>query len=138
MPEIYPEGVSKPVNFLTVEDAPSFYLRYSKPLMQLQTKISSSKVTLQSHPKLRGIWPPEPGGGYAPSLVIPLGGVDVLERVFYYAPVGHAKANVSLKTVYQGHYHTRDLLIDDAGFAERLASFLRDKVGRTIADLGTL
>ena len=106
--------------------------------MQLQTKVGSAKVALQSHPKLRGIWPPEPGGAYAPGSVVPIGGEDVLERVFYYAPVSHARANISLKTVYQGHYHTRDLLIDDADFAERLASFLRDKVGRTIAELGTL
>jgi hypothetical protein len=45
---------------------------------------------------------------------------------------------VSLKTVQKGQYHTRDLLIDDADFAQRLALFLRDKVGRTIADLGML
>jgi hypothetical protein len=106
--------------------------------MQLQTKVSANKVALQSHPKLSGIWPPEPGGAYAPGAVIPLGGVDVLERVFYYAPVGHAQANVSLKTVYQGHSHTRDLLLDDSDFAARLAAFLRDNVGRTIAEIGTL
>jgi hypothetical protein len=106
--------------------------------MQLQSKVAPVKVALQYHPKLRDIWPPEPGGGFARGTVFPINGADILERVFYYAPVGHAKADVSLKTIYQGHYHTRDLLIDDADFAQRLAAFLRDKVGRTIADLGML
>jgi hypothetical protein len=106
--------------------------------MQLRTKVAPPKVALQCHPKLRGIWPPDPGGAFARGSTIPIDGSDVLEQVFYYAPVGHAKANVSLKTVQKGQYHTRDLLIDDADFAQRLALFLRDKVGRTIADLGML
>jgi hypothetical protein len=106
--------------------------------MQLQTKVERAKVALQYHPKLRNIWPPDPGGAFAPGTTIPIDGSDVLERVFYYAPVGQAKANLSLKTVYQRQYHTRDLLIDDANFAERLASFLREQVGRTISDLGKL
>ena len=84
------------------------------------------------------IWPPEPGGAFAPGTVFPIAGSDVLERVFYYAPVGQARANVSLKTIYNGQYHTRDLLIDDSNLAERLASFLREQVGRTIADIGKL
>ena len=104
--------------------------------MRLETKVERTKVALQYHPKLRDIWPPEPGGAFAPGAAFPIDGSDVLERVFYYAPVGQAKANVSLKTVYSGQYHTRDLLINDANFAERLASFLREQVGRTIADLG--
>jgi len=106
--------------------------------MQLQTKVERAKVALQYHPKLRNIWPPDPGGAFAPGAAIPIDGSDVLERVFYYAPVAQAKANVSLKTVYKGQYHTRDLLIDDANFAERLALYLREQVGRTIADLGKL
>jgi hypothetical protein len=106
--------------------------------MQLQTKVERAKVALQYHPKLRDVWPPEPGGAFAPGASFPIDGSDVLERVFFYAPVRQAKANVSLKTVYKGQYHTRDLLIDDANFAERLASFLREQVGRTIADIGKL
>jgi len=107
--------------------------------MQLQTKVGSNKkIALLYHPKLRGMWPPEPGGAFTAGSASPIGGADVLESVFYYAPVGHAKANVSLKTIYQGQYHTRDLLIDDSDFAERLASFLRDKAGQTVADLGNL
>ena len=106
--------------------------------MHLQAKVEQAKVALQYHPKLRGFWPPEPGGAFAPGAEFPIDGADVLERVFFYAPVGQAKANVSMKTVYKGQYHTRDLLIDDANFAERLASFLREQVGRTIADIGKL
>ena len=123
---------------LDAEDAPSFYLRYSKPSMPVHAKVGPPKVPLQYHPKLRDIWPPNPGGFFGPGFTIPIDGSDVLEQVFYYAPVGHAKADVSLKTVHEGHQHTRDLLIDDANFAQRLASFLREKVGRRVADLGML
>jgi len=106
--------------------------------MELKAKHAVAKVALESHPKLRGVWPPEPGGAYARGASFPIDGSDVLEHVFYYAPVGHAKANVSLKTSYEGRYQARDLLLDDAYFAERLASFLRGKVGRKIADIGRL
>jgi hypothetical protein len=123
---------------LGVADAPSFHLRYSKSSMQLQAKIKNAKVALQYHPKLQSSWPPQPGGAFAPGTAFPLDGSDVLERVFYYAPVGHAKANVSLKTAYRGRHHTRDLLIDDPDFAQRLASTLREGVGQTIADIGKL
>jgi hypothetical protein len=118
-------------------DAPSFYLRYSKPSVQVRGKFDE-KVALRDHPKVRDMWPPGPGGAYGRGVTIPIDDSDVLEQVFYYAPVGQAKADVSLKTLHQGHYHTRDLFIDDAGFAQRLALFLRDKVGRRIADLGAL
>jgi hypothetical protein len=137
VPETYSEGVSKaPV--LDVEDAPSFHFRYSNSSMHLQTKLARAKVALQYHPKLRDLWPPEPGGTFAPGAAFPIDLSDVLEQVFYYAPVGQAKANVSLKTLYKGQYHTRDLLIDEVNFAERLAAFLREKTGRTIADVGKL
>jgi hypothetical protein len=105
--------------------------------MQSPAKFGT-KVALRFHPKLREIWPPEPGGHFGRGSTIPLDGSDVLQQVFYYAPVGHAKANVSMKTLHQHQYHTRDLLIDDVDFAQRLASFLRAKVGQKIADLGTL
>lgn len=105
--------------------------------MQLQAKAEHANVALRYHPKLSTFWPPQPGGVFGSDTVFPTDGSDILERVFYYAPVGDAKANVSMKTVYKGQYHTRDLLIDDANFAERLVSFLREQVGRTIADIGT-
>jgi hypothetical protein len=95
-------------------------------------------VELRLHPKLRDVWPPEPGGAFGPGTEFPLGGQDVLEQVFYYAPVADTKANVSLKTFYKGQYHTRDLLLRDVDFAEKLASRLRTEIGRTIADLGQI
>ncbi len=99
---------------------------------------SKPRVQLRLHPRLRGLWPPEPGGGFAPGAEFPIGGEDVLEHVFYYAPVGQAKADVSLKTSYKGHHHTRDLLLDDPDFAQSLTSRLRKETGRTIAELGEL
>jgi len=107
--------------------------------MHLRSQTASSpRVPLRLHPKLREIWPPDPGGAFGPGTEFPLQGQDVLKQVFYYAPVSHAKANLSLKTFYKGNYHTRDLLLDDADFAQRLASRLRHEIGRTIADLGQL
>lgn len=106
--------------------------------MPLHAKIEPAKIALQYHPKLRGLWPPEPSGPFARGSTFPLDGSDVLERVFYYAPVRHAQANISLKTVHQGQHQTRNLFIDDPDFAQQLASFLRDKVGQRIADLGAM
>jgi hypothetical protein len=97
---------------------------------------SRSRVPLRLHPKVRDIWPPDPGGAFAIGTELPLDGQDVLEQVFYYAPVSHAKANVSLKTLYKDHYHTRDILLDDAQFAQSLASRLRQEIGLTINELG--
>ena len=99
---------------------------------------SQRPVQLRLHPRLRDLWPPEPGGGFAPGAEFPTGGQDALEQVFYYAPVGKAKANVSLKTIYKGQYHTRDLLLDDVEFAQKLVSRLRRETGRTIADIGAI
>jgi hypothetical protein len=93
-------------------------------------------VELRFHPKLQEIWPPEPGGAFAPGTSFPQGGEDVLQQVFYYAPVTPAKANVSLKTVFQGHPHTRHLFLQDAEFAQALAVRLRQEIGRTIQEIG--
>jgi len=105
--------------------------------MHLSTQVASRpRVQLRLHPKLRDLWPPEPGGAFGPGTEFPLGGEDVLQQVFYYAPVSQARASVSLKTTYKGQPHTRDLLLADVEFAQKLASRLRREVGRTIADLG--
>jgi|SRR5439155_6718557 len=105
--------------------------------MYLHTGVESRpQVPLRLHPKLQEIWPPEPGGAFEKGTEVPVGGQDVLEQVFYYAPVSHARANVSLKTFYKDHHHTRDLLLTDVEFAQRLASRLRQEIGRTVADLG--
>src|SRR5664279_3213058 len=103
--------------------------------MPHQAKFDRPKISLQDHPKLRNQWPPDAGGAFRPGDAFMLGTDDVLERVFYYAPVGNAKADVSLKTSYQGRHQSRDILLEDAEFAQRLASFLRDKVGQKISEL---
>jgi hypothetical protein len=91
---------------------------------------------LRLHPKLAALWPPEPGGAFSRESAFPIAGEDVLEQVFYYAPVGQAKANISLKTNFRGGYHTRDLLLDDESFAQRLATRLRQEIGHTIEAIG--
>jgi len=96
----------------------------------------TSTTELRLHPKLAGMWPPEPGGAFSRGSAFPLAGEDILEQVFYYAPVGHAKANISLKTNFHGGYHTRDLLLDDDSFAQRLATRLRQEIGQTIEAIG--
>src|SRR5262249_7566627 len=96
----------------------------------------TSTIELRLHPKLRGLWPPEPGGAFPRGSTFPLAGEDILEQVFYYAPVGDAKVNISLKTNFRGGYHTRDLLLDDESFAQKLATRLRQEIGHTIDAIG--
>lgn len=98
----------------------------------------TNAIELRQHPKLAGLWPPEPGGAFPKGAKFPLAGEDVLKQVFYYAPVGTAKANISLKTYYEGGFHTRDLLLDDEIFAQRLTTRLREKIGRTIEEIGRI
>lgn len=100
--------------------------------------MNRSHIALRLHPKLQGIWPPEPGGAFQRGTDFPLSGQDVLKQVFYYAPVSHAKANVSLKTFYKGAFHSRDLLIDDVEFARRLAERLKHALGKTVSELGEI
>ena len=95
-------------------------------------------MIVHNHPKLRDTWPPEPGGAFRSSYRLPEGGADVLEQVLYYSPVTNAKANIALRTRFEGHEYTRDILLDDPLFATRLASWLRRHVGSTIQEIGNL
>lgn len=95
-------------------------------------------MIVRYHPKLRDIWPPEPGGAYRPTYRSPEGGTDILEQVFYYAPVDAAKADIALRTRYEGQEFTRDLLLEDEAFASRLAAWLRQHRGRTIQEIGDM
>jgi hypothetical protein len=95
-------------------------------------------MELRQHPQVRDQWPPEAGGAFDRGSELPQGGEDVLEGVFYYAPVDNAKADIALKTVFKGHALTRDLLLTDAKFAERLASRLKEHVGKSIAELAEI
>lgn len=95
-------------------------------------------MIVRQHPKLRDLWPPEPGGAFAPSLRTPEGGADILQQVFYYAPVGRAKADVALLTKFEGRSFTRDLLLDDAEFAGRFGNWLRARVGHSIREIGEM
>jgi hypothetical protein len=91
---------------------------------------------VRNHPKLRDVWPGEPGGGYERSFRVPLAGEDILREVFYYAPVAEAKANVALLTEYERQKNTRDMLFHDARFASRFANWLRHRVGQSIQAIG--
>jgi len=104
----------------------------------MSTMPSLQRVQLRLHPKLRDMWPPEPGGAYQKGGRVPLDLKDVLTQVFYFAPVERAKADVSLKTSYEGAYHTRDILLDDPNFARILADRLRKEIGKTIEQIGQL
>lgn len=97
-----------------------------------------ANIPVHKHPLLRDQWPPDPGGAFNKSYVAPLDGLDVLEQVYYYAPVGDEKANVALLTRYGGHQHTRDILLSDPAFASKLASWLRQHIGKTIQQIGNL
>ena len=99
---------------------------------------SRAVFTVRTHPKLRDVWPGEPGGAYQKGTTEPIGGEDILREVFYYAPVAGAKPNVTLSTDYRGTKHSRDMLIDDAGFASRFAGWLRKHEGQSIASIGNL
>jgi hypothetical protein len=93
-------------------------------------------MIVREHPKLRDLWPPEPGGAVTQGFQSPEGGADTLEQVLYYAPVGRAKANVALLTKYKSHAFTRDLQLDDAEFASRFATWLRSQIGHPISEIG--
>jgi hypothetical protein len=93
-------------------------------------------MILRDHPKMRDIWPPEPGGAFRPGFRSPQGGVDVLDEVLYYSPVANAKANIALRTRFDGQEFTRDILLDDTRFATRLVSWLRQQAGKTIQEIG--
>jgi len=95
-------------------------------------------MIVRYHPKLRDIWPPEPGGAYQRAYRSPQGGTDILEQVFYYAPVAESKADIALRTRYEGHEFTRDLLLEDPVFASQLVSWLRQHTGRTIQEIGDM
>lgn len=91
-------------------------------------------MKLRDHPKLKNQWPPEPGGAYAGE--VPAGGSDILEEVFYYKPAIGALADIALRTTWKGQTHTRDVLLHDIEFAEKLNEFLNRQVGRTVAAIG--
>lgn len=93
-------------------------------------------MQLQDHPKIRAIWPPEPGGAFRAGTEFPIHGEDVLESVLYFAPVHTAAANIVLRTRHAGHTHTRDLLLNDTGLAEKLTTFLKGQVGKQISEIG--
>jgi hypothetical protein len=95
-------------------------------------------MIVRYHPKLRDVWPPEPGGAYQRGFRTPEGGKDILEQVFYYAPVAESKADIALRTRYEGHEFTRDLLLEDPVFAGQLSSWLRQHTGRSIQEIGDL
>jgi hypothetical protein len=95
-------------------------------------------MELRQHPEVRDQWPPEAGGAFGKGFESPRGGEDVLEGVFYYAPVANAKADIALRTVFKGRVLTRDLLVTDAKFAEKLASRLKEHVGKSIAELAEI
>ncbi len=99
---------------------------------------SHAASPVRSHPKLRDVWPGEPGGAYDRGFRAPVGGEDILREVFYYAPVAGAKSNVALSTEYQGQKFTRDMLLEDAKFASRFASWLREHSGQSIRAIGEL
>lgn len=118
-------------------DAPSFLLWAAK--MQSQARQAARPaMILREHPKLRDVWPPEPGGAVASGFRSPQGGVDILEQVFYYAPVDDAKADVALLTKYEGQSFTRDLLLTDPQFARDLATWFRGQIGKSIQEIGQL
>lgn len=93
-------------------------------------------MILRDHPKVRDIWPPEPGGALPPGSQSLQGGVDVLDEVLYYSPVANAKADIALRTKFAGQEFTRDILLDDSAFATKLASWLRRQTGKTIHEIG--
>jgi len=93
-------------------------------------------MILRDHPKVRDIWPPEPGGAFRTGFQSPQGGVDILGEVLYYSPVANAKADIALRTTFGGQEFTRDILLDDAAFATKLASWFRQQTGKTIQEIG--
>lgn len=95
-------------------------------------------IELRYHPKLRGIWPPEPAGAHGRGAQFPLKGEDILTSVYYYAPIGGANAKLSLTTRFGQAKQMRDLLLEDPLFAERLAARLRSELGRTIDEIGRI
>jgi hypothetical protein len=92
-------------------------------------------MKLREHPKIRDQWPPEVGGPVGRGYQSPQGGEDLLQDVFYYAPVANAKANVALKTVHKGQTFSRDLLFGDSTFAERLVGTLKTQIGKRISEI---
>ena len=95
-------------------------------------------MILAQDSRLHGIWPPGAGGSYRNNPQFPQRGYDVLKEVHYYPPANDEKANMALLTEHAGLEHTRDLLLDDAAFAARLASEPRRHLGRTIDEIGGL
>jgi len=106
--------------------------------MSSAPNVQFRRMELKDHPKLREFWPPEPGGAFRPGTEFPLHGEDVLESVLYFSPVNRADANIVLRTRHANHIHTRDLLLNDAKFAEALAAFLKNQVGKEIREIGQL
>jgi hypothetical protein len=118
-------------------DAPSFLL-WAARMQSQASQAARPPMILREHPKLRDVWPPEPGGAVAAGFRSPQGGVDILEQVFYYAPVGDATADVALLTKYEGQSFTRDLLLTDPQFAKDLATWLRGQIGKSVQQIGEL
>jgi hypothetical protein len=111
-------------------DAPSFLFD--------QHVEAGTSMELRNHPKLRDQWPPQPGGAFAKDFEVPLAGEDILQDVFYYAPVADAAADIALKTNFKGQLLTRDLLLSDSRFAEQLVVRLKQNIGKTIADIAEI
>lgn len=95
-------------------------------------------MKLRDHPQLRAQWPPDPGAATPHTYKVPEGGRDVVAEVVHLPAAATSKANIELRTTYEGQSHSRYILLDDAQFAEKLASRLRKEIGRMVADLGDI
>lgn len=94
-------------------------------------------MKLRNHPKLKD-WPPVPVGSYTRGTESPPGELDTVKQVYLYPPASTSPANIVLQTEYKGHTFSRYLVLEDAEFAQKLFSRLKQEADRAVEEFGDL
>lgn len=94
---------------------------------------------LRQHRKLKGRWPGTSGGSYGPDdTFMPSGEVGTLVDVDVLVDAEGREEGLKLKIQHEGREESRTIGIEDKSFLETLRNFLKEQVGRSLAEIGSM
>jgi hypothetical protein len=100
------------------------------------------KAQLRTHPKVKyhgaRTWPPDLGGAYDATIVLPIGEEGVLEDVSVAERDYIGPERVDLIVEHQGRRHSGQVWLDDPALAPRLYEILKEHIGSPISEISDL
>jgi hypothetical protein len=100
------------------------------------------KAQLRTHPKVKyhgaRTWPPDLGGAYDATTVLPIGEQGILEDVSVAERDYIGPERVDLIVEYQGRRHSGQVWLDDPALAPRLCEILKKHIGSPITEISDL